>query len=96
MRDNKSLQDKQIIRAIADLIVQDPTRAIELFGNMNDIISLYPELIGVRELVVNPPYENYLGSLELEIKKIVNNDTRSIFQSALDMNAHLKKIKNSV
>lgn len=84
MRDNKSLQDKQIIRAIADLIVQEPTRVIELFGNMDDIVSVYPELEGVRNVVIHFPAENYAQMLESEIGKIDDKDTKSIFISALD------------
>lgn len=95
MQDDKTLQDKQLIRAIADLVIQDPSRATELFGNLDKIVMLYPELEGVRNLVVDLRSENYIKDLELEINKIKDKVTRNIFLSALNYYIN-NQVKNHI
>ncbi|HEM6614371.1 TPA: helicase [Yersinia enterocolitica] len=95
MQDDKTLQDKQLIRAIADLVIQDPSRATELFGNLDKIVMLYPELEGVRNLVVDLRSENYIKDLDLEINKIKDKVTRNIFLSALSYYIN-NQVKNQV
>ncbi|MGB8498804.1 MAG: helicase [Pantoea agglomerans] len=84
MYDNKSLQDKQLIRSIADLVIQNPSRAREIFGNLDKIVKLYPELSGVRDLVISYISEDYLQKLGSEIKTINDVTTKNIFMSALN------------
>ncbi|MGL6488781.1 hypothetical protein ACSZNF_17975 [Aeromonas hydrophila] len=84
MQNDKSLQDKQLIRSIADLIIQDPSRARELFGNFNKVLSIYPELEGVCSLVTDLTSENYIKDLNIEINEINNRVTKNIFISALN------------
>lgn len=95
MQDDKTLQDKQLIRAIADLVIQDPSRATELFGNLDKIVMLYPELEGVRNLVVDLRSENYIKDLDLEINKIKDKVTRNIFLSALSYYIN-NQVKNHI
>lgn len=84
MQNDKSLQDKQLIRAIADLIIQNPSRARELFGNLDKIVTLYPELDGVRNLVTDLISENYIKDLFVEVNEIKDPITKNIFLSALN------------
>lgn len=84
MQNDKSLQDKQLIRSIADLIIQDPSRARELFGNLNKVVSIYPELEGVCSLVTDLTSENYMKDLNVKINEIDNKVTKNIFLSALN------------
>ena len=92
MQDDKTLQDKQLIRAIADLIIQDPSRARELFGDLDKIVILYPELEGVRNLVTDLVSDNYIKDLKGEIDLIKDKVTRNIFLSALNsyMNSQVR------
>ncbi|HIE1305182.1 TPA: hypothetical protein ACXJRF_000029 [Serratia marcescens] len=91
MTNDKSLQEKQLIRSIADLIIQNPSLALELFGDLNKIVILYPELDGVCKLVTDFTSENYLDKLHGEVSKINNKVIKNIFISALD--SHLKNKK---
>ncbi|MEL7592703.1 hypothetical protein ACEUC8_01675 [Aeromonas veronii] len=94
MQNDKSLQDKQLIRSIADLIIQDPSRARELFGNLNKVVSIYPELEGVCNLVTDLTSENYINDLSIKINEIDNKVTRNIFLSALNHYINHKEIYN--
>lgn len=84
MQNDKSLQDKQLIRSIADLIIQNPSRARELFGNLSQIVGLYPELEGVCNLVVDLRSADYIEDLRHEINNIDNTITKNIFISAFN------------
>ncbi|EST56947.1 hypothetical protein K151_3201 [Proteus hauseri ZMd44] len=97
MYNEKSLQDKQLIRSISDLIIQNPSRARELFGDFNKIKTLYPELSEVCDLVLNLSLSDsdiYINNLHVEINKIPDKTTKNIFKSALDFYLN-NKIKNS-
>ncbi|NWA62878.1 helicase [Pantoea sp. B9002] len=94
MYDNKSLQDKQLIRSIADLVIQNPSRAREIFGNLDKIVQLYPELSGVRDLVLSYLSENYLKELSYEINGINDKTTKNIFMSALNSYINSNKYKH--
>ncbi|MCF5874041.1 hypothetical protein [Aeromonas veronii] len=84
MQNDKSLQDKQLIRSIADLIIQNPSRARELFGNLKKVVNIYPELEGVCNLVTDFTSDNYMKDLNIKINEIDNKVTRNIFLSALN------------
>ncbi|MEI7247945.1 helicase [Pectobacterium carotovorum] len=92
MKNDKSLQEKQLIRAIADLIIQNPSRARELFGNLDKIVMLYPELDDICKLVTEFTANNYIEKLSVKVNEINDKVTKNIFISALD--SYLKNQKN--
>lgn len=83
---NISLQEQELIRNIADLIIQNPRRAQDMFGDFEQITQLYPDIRNIC-LLVNSG-EHYYGSYEdkliYEINRIKNPAIRNIFYSAIN------------
>lgn len=84
MSTSKSLDDKQLIRAIADMVARNPQYAKELFNSLDDIIDLYPELYVIKSVVENYKQANYFDKLLGEIEKISDRDAKNIFKIAID------------
>jgi hypothetical protein len=82
---NISLQEQELIRNIADLIIQNPLRAQAMFGNFEQIIQLYPDIRDICLLVNSGEYynEHYQYKLIDEINRIKNPAIRNIFYSAI-------------
>ncbi|MEQ9854587.1 MULTISPECIES: helicase [Pectobacterium] len=95
MKNDKSLQEKQLIRAIADLIIQNPSRARELFGNLDKIVMLYPELDDICKLVTEFISNDYIEKLSIKVNEINDKVTKNIFISALDSYLKNQKKKSS-
>ena len=85
---NISLQEQELIRNIADLVIHDPNRAHAMFGNFEQIIQLYPELSGVFSLINNSNGDHrtryYQDVLTDEINRIRSPAIRNIFYSAIN------------
>lgn len=82
---NISLQEQELIRNIADLIIQNPGRAQDMFGNFEQIIQLYPDIRDVCLLVNRGNHfsRHYKDQLIYEINRIQNPAIRNIFDSAM-------------
>lgn len=79
----KSLHDKQLIRSIADFIIEHPQRFREIFGSKDKVESIFPELSGLVDFVMMYDDKNYHERLSLEISGITDRQTRAIFEAAL-------------
>lgn len=91
MYNSISLQEQELIRSIADLIIQDHVRARNIFGDFTQITTLYPELSDICFFVTT--FDNdelaFYKNLENEINKIDNKSIRNIFISAF--NSYINK-----
>lgn len=94
MSNKKSVDDKQLIRAIADVVVNTPHIARDVFSSTNDVTVIFPELIKMSKFVLSfTSSEQYYEKLEDEIANINDNETRAIFKSALSSHSSSKNKK---
>ncbi len=91
MCNNISLQEQELIRSIADLIIQDHARARKIFGDFIQVITLYPELKDICLLVITSDNNElaFHKNLASEINKIDNKSIKNIFTSAF--NSYINK-----
>ncbi len=64
MSEKKSIDDKVLLRAIADMAIQNPHYAREIFNDMDDIIKIFPELEVISEFLLQAPEVGYREALE--------------------------------
>lgn len=83
MSEKKSIDDKMLLRAIADMVIQNPSYAREIFNDANDIINIFPELRVISDFLLQPHENNYQQILEETIKKIPDTETKKIFLMAI-------------
>ena len=81
----KTLDEKQLIRQISDLIIESPEKSLLLFGPMDKILVVFPEIECIVEFITSYNYDknNYIEMLGVEIEKITHTQTRAIFKHAL-------------
>lgn len=81
----KTLKEKELIRSISDLIIESPERSIVLFGPMDKLLVVFPEIECIVEFVTSYNYDknNYIERLGVEIEKISHTQTKTIFKHAL-------------
>lgn len=85
MSNKKSIDDKQLIRAIADVVVHNPHFARDVFSSTTDVIHIFPELTQMSDFVLSfTSSEQYYEQLEYEITNINDNETKAIFKSSLN------------
>ncbi|EOY4514105.1 hypothetical protein [Vibrio vulnificus] len=85
MSSKKSIDDKQLIRSIADVVVYNPHFARDMFSSTNDIVHIFPELNQISDFVLSfTTNEQYYRQLRDVIIMINDNETRAIFQSSLN------------
>lgn len=75
-----------MIRKVSDLIIESPEKSLLLFGPMDKILVVFPEIECIVEFVTSYNYDknNYIERLGVEIEKITHTQTRAIFKHALD------------
>ncbi|EHA3039861.1 helicase, partial [Escherichia coli] len=54
MSEKKSIDDKMLLRAIADMVVQNPSYAREIFNDADDITNIFPELKVISDFLLQP------------------------------------------
>lgn len=81
----KTLDEKQLIRQISDLIIESPEKSLLLFGPMDKILVVFHEIECIVEFITSYNYDknNYIEMLGVEIEKITHTQTRAIFKHAL-------------
>lgn len=84
MSEKKSIDDKMLLKAIADMVVQNPSYAREIFNDADDITNIFPELKVISDFLLQPSDDNYKEVLEDKIKKIPNTETKKIFLMAIN------------
>jgi hypothetical protein len=84
MSNTKSLNDKQLLMNIADMVVRNPAYAKDLFSNMHEIVGLYPELQGIGSLLDTYNSDQYHQSLKYVVDGISDVDSKKIFTLALE------------
>ncbi|MFB4928080.1 helicase [Enterobacter mori] len=82
MSEKKSIDDKMLLRAIADMVIQNPSYAREIFNDAHDIINIFPELTIINDFLLQPHENNYQEILEKTIKEIPDTETKKIFLMA--------------
>lgn len=82
-KQGKSLHDKQLIRSIADFIIEHPQRFRDIFGSQDKVEGIFPELEGVVDFVMMYDDRNYHERLRSKISGITDRQTRAIFEAAL-------------
>ena len=88
----KSLDDKQLIRAIADMVVRNPHHARELLTSVDEITHLYPELETIKSLLddynirYNDNYKDndFFEKLKYSVSVIPDKDSKTIFNIAIN------------
>lgn len=84
MSEKKSIDDKVLLRAIADMVIQNPSYAREIFNDADDIINIFPELEIISDFLLQPHDNNYKQTLEDTIRKIPDTETKKIFLMAIN------------
>lgn len=92
-KQGKSLNEKQLIRSIADFIIENPQRFREIFGSKDKVESIFPELEKVVAFVMMYDDRDYHEKLRLEISGITDRQTRGIFEAALKSYFHNKEFE---
>jgi hypothetical protein len=82
-KQGKSLHEKQLIRSIADFIIENPQRFREIFGSKDKVESIFPELESVVDFVMMYDDRNYHERLRSEISGVTDRQTKAIFEAAL-------------
>lgn len=88
----KSLDDKQLIRAIADMVVRNPNYAREMFTSVDEITHLYPELETIKLLLDdynirfrdNYQENDFFEQLKYSVSEIPDKDSKTIFNIAIN------------
>ncbi len=83
MSEKKSIDDKMLLRAIADMVIQNPSYAREIFNDKDDIINIFPELKIISDFLLQSYEDNYRKILEDKINEIPDTETKNIFLIAL-------------
>lgn len=83
MSNTKSLNDKQLLMNIADMVVRNPDYAKDLFANMHEIVGLYPELQSIGSLLDTYNRDQYYQRLKYVVDRISDVDSKTIFTMAL-------------
>lgn len=89
----KTISDKQLIRSLADMMIENPISAIMIFKDMKDVLLIFPELESVVEFITSYDYEecNYIERFSKSIDKITHIQTKAIFKSSLEYHKKTKK-----
>ncbi|EFG8088773.1 hypothetical protein BMC32_004574 [Escherichia coli] len=91
MSEKKSIDDKMLLRAIADMVIQYPSYAREIFDDAHDIINIFPELKIISDFLLQPHENNYQEILEETIKEIPDTETKKYSLWLL-----VQKVNNSI
>lgn len=84
MSNKKSIDDKQLIRSIADVVLYNPSFARDIFSTASEIVDIFPELNELADFVLFfYKDEQYYEQLTEVIKNIKDPDTKAIFISSL-------------
>ena len=93
-----SLDDKQLLRSISDLIIHQPEHINLLLNNHPEIadIGILKKIPGIVALIKNYRLadmkdDNFFHDLNEEIDKLSNKDIKEIFRSSIDSSEHSPK-----
>lgn len=87
MINKKSIDDKQLIRTISDIVVKNPSFADEIFRDNKDIISIFPELEEISNFISTNHNDGdiFYKKLSIAINEIKDKETKAIFTSSLNL-----------
>lgn len=92
-KQGKSLNEKQLIRSIADLVIENPQRFREIFQAGDKVEIVFPELEGVIAFLMMYDDRDYHEKLRIKISGIADRQTRGIFEAALKSYFYNKKFE---
>lgn len=82
-KQGKSLNEKQLSRSIADLIIENPQRFREIFQTGDKVVTVFPELDDVIVFLMMYDDRDYHEKLRIKISGIADRQMRGIFEAAL-------------
>lgn len=93
-KQGKSLNEKQLIRSIADLIIKNPQRFREIFQAGDKVETVFPELEDVIAFLMMYDDRDYHEKLRMEISGIADRQTQGIFEAALNSYFYNKEFES--
>lgn len=78
-----SIQDKMLIRSLAEFIIETPNEFLRIFRNPDDIVLIFPELTDLLEYMYGTVDIEHWMMIQI-INQIEHESTKAIFEIVYD------------